>query len=131
MKFNRPRRRDITRGGGNMNGLDLFNSRRLPARLTVEQASAMLGFHPDGILYLVEIGLIDALGGAPCGVQRLFAAVPLGYQRQSDAVMAEASKTLALEGDPPQRPAVRARGLDSEKPKRGREMKPTGVQSLH
>jgi hypothetical protein len=53
----------------------LFDCRRLPARLSVEQAAAILGFPPDGILYLVEIGLIEALGGAPCGVQRLFAAV--------------------------------------------------------
>jgi len=53
----------------------LFLCRRLPARLSVEQAAAMLGIHPDGIDHLVDIGLINALGGAPRGVQRLFAAV--------------------------------------------------------
>ena len=58
-----------------MTDQDLFQCRRLPARLSVEQAAAILGFHPDGILYLVDIGLIEALGGAPGGVQRLFAAV--------------------------------------------------------
>lgn len=58
-----------------MNELDLFNCRRLPARLTLDQAAAVLGIHPDGMDYLVEIGLLDPLGGAPRGVQRLFAAV--------------------------------------------------------
>ena len=54
---------------------DLFLCRRLPARLTVDQAALLLGIHPDGIDFLVEIGLLEALGGAPRGVQRLFAAV--------------------------------------------------------
>jgi len=35
----------------------------------------MLGFNSDAIDYLVDIGLIDALGGAPRGVQRVFASV--------------------------------------------------------
>lgn len=54
---------------------ELFHCRRLPARLSVNQAALMLGFHPDGIDHLVDIGLIDALGGSPRGAQRLFAAV--------------------------------------------------------
>ena len=35
----------------------------------------MLGFHPDAIDYLVDIGLLEALGGSPRGAQRLLAAV--------------------------------------------------------
>lgn len=58
-----------------MNEQELFHCRRLPARLTLDQAAAMLGIHPDGIDHLVDIGLIEALGGAPRGVQRMFAAV--------------------------------------------------------
>jgi CBS domain containing-hemolysin-like protein len=41
----------------------------------VDQAAVMLGFHADGINQLVDIGLIEALGGAPRGVQRMFAAI--------------------------------------------------------
>ena len=74
-----------------MTNQELFQCRRLPARLTVEQAAAMLGFHPDGILYLVEIGLIDALGGAPCGVQRLFAAVYIEQLGQDVKWLAKAT----------------------------------------
>jgi len=58
-----------------MNDQDLFRYQRLPARLTVNQTALMLGFHPDAIDFLVDIGLIDALGGAPRGVQRMFASV--------------------------------------------------------
>src|ERR1019366_1066244 len=54
--------------------LNLFHCRRLPARLTVDQAAVLLGIHADGIDHLVEIEMLDALGGAPRGVQRLFAA---------------------------------------------------------
>jgi len=53
----------------------MFHYRRLPARLTLDQTAVILGIHPDGIDHLVDIGLLDALGGAPRGAQRLFAAV--------------------------------------------------------
>ena len=53
----------------------LLNFRRLPARLTVEQVAVLLGFHPDGIDHLVDIGLLEMLGGSSRGVQRLFATV--------------------------------------------------------
>ena len=58
-----------------MNAHELLHCRRLPARLTIYEAALVLGFHPDGIDYLVEIGLIDELGGAPKGAQRVFATV--------------------------------------------------------
>ena len=45
---------------------------RLPARLTVEEAGVLLGFHPDSIRYLVEAGLLKGLG-ATQGVQLVFA----------------------------------------------------------
>jgi hypothetical protein len=34
-----------------MNEQELFHCRRLPARLTVDQAAMMLGFHPDALAY--------------------------------------------------------------------------------
>jgi hypothetical protein len=47
---------------------------RLPARLTVEEARALLGFHPDSIRHLVEAGLLVGLR-ATQGVQLMFATV--------------------------------------------------------
>jgi hypothetical protein len=49
--------------------------RRLPARLTVDQTAVLLGFHADGIDCLVDIGLMETLGGVSPGVQRMFARV--------------------------------------------------------
>ena len=58
-----------------MTDQELFHCLRLPARLTEDECGKLLGIHPDGIEYLVDIGMLDALGGAPRGVQRMFAAV--------------------------------------------------------
>jgi len=49
---------------------------RLPARLTVEETGAFLGFHSDSIRYLVEAGLLKGLGEIR-GVQMMFATVYL------------------------------------------------------
>ena len=58
-----------------MSEQDLLQCRRLPARLTLDQVALLLGIHPDGIDHLVDIGLLETLGGASRGVQRLFAAI--------------------------------------------------------
>ena len=58
-----------------MTDQELFHCRRLPARLTVSQAGTMLGIHPDGIDFLIDLGLLETLGGSPRGTQRLLAAV--------------------------------------------------------
>ncbi len=50
--------------------------RRLPARLSVQDVAAFLGFHQDSINYLVDNGLLPTLGGSE-GVQRVFAATEI------------------------------------------------------
>ncbi len=40
----------------------VLQSLRLPARLTVEEAGALLGFHPDSVAFLAKSGLIKTLG---------------------------------------------------------------------
>jgi hypothetical protein len=47
---------------------------RLPARLTVEEAGVLLGFHRDSIYYLAKKGMLRALGEVD-DVQMFFAAV--------------------------------------------------------
>jgi hypothetical protein len=47
---------------------------RLPARLTVEQTGALLGFHPDAVYFLAKRGLLRALGEGN-DVQLMFAAI--------------------------------------------------------
>jgi hypothetical protein len=44
-----------------MNELDLFNCRRLPARLTIEQVASLLGFQVYEILILVRLGKIKCV----------------------------------------------------------------------
>ena len=44
-----------------MNELDLFNCRRLPARLTIEQVALLLGFQVYEILILVRQGRIKSV----------------------------------------------------------------------
>ena len=41
--------------------IDLFNSRRLPARLTIEQVAMLLGFQVYEILILVRLGKIKCV----------------------------------------------------------------------
>jgi len=80
----------------NKQELDLFYCRRLPARLTLDQAAVMLGIHSDGMDYLVEIGLLEPLGGAPRGVQRLFAAVYIEQLAQDPKWLTKATVKIRL-----------------------------------
>ncbi len=57
-----------------MHGLQVLQVFRLPARLTVEEAGALLGYHPDSIRFLVEADLLSPLGKG-VGVQLIFATV--------------------------------------------------------
>ena len=75
---------------------ELFHCRRLPARLTVNQTAMMLGFHPDGIDHLVDIGLVDELGGAPRGAQRLFAAIYVEQLGRDVKWLAKATTKIRL-----------------------------------
>jgi hypothetical protein len=45
----------------------------LPARITADQTGRLLGFHVDSIDYLVNIRVLDVLGGSSPGTQRMFA----------------------------------------------------------
>jgi hypothetical protein len=44
-----------------MNDLDLFNCRRLPARLTIDQVASLLGFQAYEILILIRQGKIKCI----------------------------------------------------------------------
>ena len=44
-----------------MNELDLFNCRRLPGRITIEQVALLLGFQVYEILILVRLGKIKCI----------------------------------------------------------------------
>jgi hypothetical protein len=65
--------RATNQGQKNMQDPDLFNARRMPARLTIDQASRLLGFHADSLDHLVNIRMLDMLGGPAPGTQRMFA----------------------------------------------------------
>jgi hypothetical protein len=57
-----------------MQAQQVLQTLRLPARLTAEQAGALLGFHPDSIAFLARTGLIKTLGQNE-DVQLMFATV--------------------------------------------------------
>ena len=57
-----------------MQAQQVLQTLRLPARLTAEQAGALLGFHPDSITFLAKAGMMKALGQTE-DVQLMFAAV--------------------------------------------------------
>ena len=44
-----------------MNQPGLFNCRRLPARITIEQVATLLGFQAYEILILVKLGKIESI----------------------------------------------------------------------
>ena len=52
---------------------DLFNARRLSARIDIEQVAKLLGFHPDSIDHLVAIHMLNILAGHSPRTQRMFA----------------------------------------------------------
>ncbi len=54
----------------------VLQSLRLPARLTVEETGALLGFHPDSVRILVKAGMLRALGRSQ-DVQMYFATLQI------------------------------------------------------
>jgi DNA-binding response OmpR family regulator len=50
---------------------------RLPARLTVEEAAVLLGFHPEAISVLVRAKMLEPLAGYSRGAQQMFATVEI------------------------------------------------------
>jgi len=61
----------------NMEPKQVLHALRLPARLTVEQAAALLGVHDDAIGILMKAKMLEPLGGHAPGAQRTFAAVEI------------------------------------------------------
>ncbi len=59
-----------------MQTLQVLQVFRLPARLTAQEAGALLGFHPDSVAYLAKSGLLKALGEIG-DVQLMFATVEI------------------------------------------------------
>jgi hypothetical protein len=57
-----------------MDNMRILQRLRVPARLTVEQTGALLGFHPDAVYFLAKRGLLRALGEGN-DVQLMFAAI--------------------------------------------------------
>ena len=68
---------------------------RLPARLTAEQAGALLGFHPDSIAFLTKTGLIKALGQTE-DVQLMFAAVHIRQLCYDEKWLTKATNAVRL-----------------------------------
>ena len=58
-----------------MKAEEILNRRRQPACLIKEEAAVLLGLHPDAVDFLADIGHLEALGGTPRGVRRMFASV--------------------------------------------------------
>jgi hypothetical protein len=68
---------------------------RLPARLTVEEVSVLLGFHVDSVNFLVDEGMLEVLGEKE-GVQRMFAASYVDSLRRDIKWLAKATNRVRL-----------------------------------
>ena len=66
---------------------------RLPARLTVEQTGALLGFHPDAVVFLAKRGLLRALGEGN-DVQLMFAAIHIRRLCSDEKWLAKATNAV-------------------------------------
>ncbi len=73
----------------------VLQSLRLPARLTVEDAGALLGFHPDSIAFLAKSGLIKTLGQNE-DVQLMFATVHIRTLCGDEKWLAKATNAVRL-----------------------------------
>jgi hypothetical protein len=67
---------------------------RLPARLTVEQAGVLLGFHEDAVGILIKTKMLEPLGGHAPGAQRMFAAVEIQRLRNDLKWLSKATRLL-------------------------------------
>jgi hypothetical protein len=68
---------------------------RLPARLTAEQAGALLGFHPDSITFLAKSKLIKTLGQTE-DVQLMFSAVHIQQLCVDEKWLTKATNAVRL-----------------------------------
>jgi len=67
---------------------------RLPARLTVEEAAVLLGFHSQAIAVLVKAKMLEPLGGYSRGAQQMFATVELHRLHDDLKWLAKATRLL-------------------------------------
>ncbi len=77
-----------------MNGnIPVLQLLRLPARLSVEEAGVLLGFHPDSVRFLIKAGLLKALGAGQ-DVQILFATVYIRRLCSDERWLAKATNAV-------------------------------------
>ena len=77
-----------------MNERELFNYRRLPGRLDVTQAAALLGFLPHEIPVLVRAGLLKSLGNVAANAHKYFASVDIERVAHDPAWLDKATRAL-------------------------------------
>jgi hypothetical protein len=73
---------------------ELWNLRRLPARLNAEEAGALLGFTADGICWLAVKKLLPSIGSPALGGQFWFAAVEIEPLCADAKWLAKATKAV-------------------------------------
>jgi len=74
----------------------LLSVLRLPARLTLEEAGYLLGFHPEGISFLVSAKILEPLGDPPEGAPLWFAAAQIMQLRNDQKWLSKATKAVRL-----------------------------------
>ena len=78
----------------NSQRLQFLSLRNLPARLTTEEASWLLGFNPHDIPILVAAGLLKPLGQPAQNAVKYFAAVTICELKQDVHWQSRASKEI-------------------------------------
>ena len=74
----------------------LLSVLRLPARLTLDEAGYLLGFHPEGISFLVSAKVLEPLGDPPEGAPLWFAAAQIMQLRTDQKWLSKATKAVRL-----------------------------------
>ena len=72
----------------------LLSVLRLPARLTLDEAGYLLGFHPEGISFLVSAKILEPLGDPPEGAPLWFAAAQIMQLRTDQKWLSKATKAV-------------------------------------
>jgi hypothetical protein len=75
--------------------LDLFNSRRLPARLTIDQVASLLGFQVYEILILVRQGRIKCVNYQSRNSRKYFHCQHIMKLAEDSDFVEKASKAVA------------------------------------
>jgi hypothetical protein len=78
----------------------LLNARRLPARLTSEQAAEILGFKVHDIPLLVRAGLLKPLGGGPRNSVKYFHGDEVEDLARNRRWLDKATRTISRRANP-------------------------------